>query len=67
MQRKDPCFLVQARAATAGSVKERDALYSELHALGATFRAKHEKLQEHVRHDNECLCSTAPTPAVDWF
>jgi hypothetical protein len=30
-------------------VKERDALYTELHSLGTTFRAKHDKLQEQVR------------------
>lgn len=44
------CFVayLQARGATGASVKERDVLYSELHGLGATFRAKHEKLQEHV-------------------
>jgi hypothetical protein len=39
----------QARTACSASVKERDALYCELHSLGATFRAKHDKLQEQVR------------------
>jgi hypothetical protein len=39
---------LQARTACAASVKERDALYTELHSLGATFRAKHDKLQEQV-------------------
>jgi hypothetical protein len=41
-------YHVQARTACAASVKERDALYTELHSLGATFRAKHDKLQEQV-------------------
>eukprot|EP00879_Flechtneria_rotunda_P024575 GHRR01026062.1.p1 GENE.GHRR01026062.1~~GHRR01026062.1.p1 ORF type:complete len:403 (+),score=167.21 GHRR01026062.1:1268-2476(+) len=39
-------LLVKAHGVCTVSVKERDALYSELHALGTTFRAKHVKLQE---------------------
>lgn len=39
---------MQARTACSASVKERDALYTELHSLGAMFRAKHDKLQEQV-------------------
>ncbi|KAF6250573.1 hypothetical protein COO60DRAFT_1681477 [Scenedesmus sp. NREL 46B-D3] len=41
-------LLTKARTACSGSVKERDALHTELHSLGATFRAKHDKLQEQM-------------------
>ncbi|WIA38855.1 hypothetical protein OEZ86_002132 [Tetradesmus obliquus] len=41
-------LLAKARTACSASVKERDALYTELHSLGATFRAKHDKLQEQM-------------------
>lgn len=39
---------MQARTACNSSVKERDALYTELHSLGTMFKAKHDKLQEQV-------------------
>ncbi|KAI8466714.1 MAG: coiled-coil flagellar protein, move backward only 2 [Monoraphidium minutum] len=35
-----------ARQQRAGAAKERDALRSELHALGAQFRARHEAMEE---------------------
>lgn len=43
-----PARCLQAKTVSAASMKERDALYTELHFLGAAFRAKHDKLQEQV-------------------